>query len=108
MAGVSYAGDLILNANGFGQGHRGNGAFTLTQGVDAKGNPAACWSQNRDNDGWVVSFSDNGGILTATYCRNGFPQAVYRVTGTTLSGQTIGLTSRVITGPVPGSVSITP
>lgn len=109
LCGASaFAGDLIISADGFPVGHRGNGQFTLKQAVNADKKPVNCWSQNADNDGWVASFSDNGGILTVNYCRNGFPQAVYRITGTTLSAQNVGLTTRTITGPAPGLVSVQP
>lgn len=107
VAAVASAGDLVVSASGFPDNHRGNGTFTLKQVLNPNtGKLIDCWSQNNDNDGWVASFSENGGILTVSYCRNGFPQAVYRVTGTTLSSQNLGLATRIITGPVPQSVSV--
>lgn len=106
---VASAGDVQIMAAGFPVGHRGNGSFLLKQVVNVNtGKPVECWSQNGYNDGWVASFSDNGGVLVVTYCRNGFPLAVYRVAGSTVSGQNIGLSVSTIGGQVPASISFAP
>ncbi len=108
MAGVSQA-DVTITASGFPQNHPGNGTFTLKQITNTNtGKLIDCWAQNNDNNGWVVSYSASGEILTVTYCRNGFPNAVYRVTGTTLSAQNIGLSTSTTGREVPASVSFSP
>ena len=97
------AGDLIISANGFPVNHRGNGQFTLNQ-VVVNGKLCDCWTQNKDNDGWVASLS--GGIMTVTYCRNGAPQAVYRRTGTDASTQTLPYATKTVDCSVPAFVQI--
>jgi hypothetical protein len=108
MGGVASA-DVTISASGFPQNHPGNGTFTLTQIKNpTTGKLIDCWAQNGDNNGWVASYSASGEILTVTYCRNGFPNAVYRVTGTTLSAQNIGLSTSTVGREVPQSVSFQP
>jgi len=108
MASVASA-DVTISANGFPQNHPGNGTFTLKPIKNpATGKLIDCWSQNDDNNGWVASYSASGEILTVTYCRNGFPNAVYRISGTTLSAQNIGLSSSTVGREVPSSVSFSP
>jgi opacity protein-like surface antigen len=101
--------DVTISANGFPVNHPGNGTFTLKQVMNpATGKPIDCWSQNNDNNGWVASYSASGEILTVTYCRHGFPHAVYRIMGTTLSAQNIGLSTSTVSRQVPASVSFSP
>jgi hypothetical protein len=108
ITAVSQA-DVTITANGFPQNHPGNGTFTLKQTTNPNtGKLIDCWAQNNDNNGWVVSYSASGEILTVTYCRNGFPNAVYRVIGTTLSAQNIGLSTSTVGRDVPASVSFSP
>jgi len=103
---VTFAGDVSVTASGFPQNHRGNGTFVMKQVIN-NGKPLNCWTQNADNDGWIMSLTESG-ILTVTYCRNGAPQVVYRKTGTDLSAQEVGLATSVIGNSVPRSVSINP
>ena len=109
LSAVAIAGDIQVTATGFPVNHPGNGTFTLKQITNTNtGKPIDCWAQNGDNNGWVASYSASGEILTVTYCRNGFPNAVYRVTGTTLSAQNIGLSTSTVGREVPVSVSFSP
>lgn len=108
MGGVVHA-DVTISATGFPQNHPGNGSFTLKQVTNpATGKLIDCWTQNNDNNGWTASYSSSAEILTVTYCRNGFPHAVYRVTGTTLSAQNIGLSASTVGNDVPRTVSFSP
>lgn len=103
---LAHAGDVTISAMGFFDGHPGNGTFVMHQAM-ANGKAVNCWSQNADNNGWVMSLADSG-ILTVTYCRYGFPNAVYRKTGAELTAQDIGLTVTTTGGPAPKSVTISP
>lgn len=108
IANVAQA-DVMISATGFPQNHPGNGTFTLKQVKNpATGKLIDCWTENNDNNGWTASYSSSAEILTVTYCRNGFPHAVYRVTGTTLSAQNIGLSASTVGNDVPRSVSFSP
>lgn len=107
-ANVVFA-DVTITANGFPVNHPGNGSFTLKQVTNPNtGKLIDCWTQNDDNNGWTASYSASAEILTVTYCKNGFPHAVYRVTGTTLSAQNIGLSASTVGNFVPRSVSFAP
>lgn len=107
-ANVVFA-DVTIIASGFPDNHPGNGSFALKQVKNpATGKLIDCWTQNDDNNGWTASYSSSAEILTVTYCRNGFPHAVYRVTGTTLSAQNIGLSASTVGREVPRSVSFSP